>query len=85
MSIHSIIQRTTVPQLMSFKGQQKIVALTAYSAPFARILDTAVDMILVGDSTAMVAYNLPDTLSIRLNRWPPMALPSCAAPKKPAS
>lgn len=68
MSVHSTIQRTTVPQLMNFKGQQKIVALTAHSAPFARILDAAVDMILVGDSTAMVAYNLPDTLSITLEQ-----------------
>lgn len=68
MSVHSSIQRTTVPQLMSFKGKQKIVALTAHSAPFARILDAVVDMILVGDSTAMVAYDLPDTLSITLEQ-----------------
>src|SRR5690606_40269998 len=38
--------------------------LTAYIAPIARMLDDALDMILVGDSTAMVGYALPDTLSI---------------------
>src|SRR6185312_1041862 len=64
MSVHSRTQRVTVPQLMACKGSQKIAALTAYSAPIARLLDDALDMVLVGDSTAMVAYALPDTLSI---------------------
>src|SRR3546814_15730177 len=49
---------------MADKGQQKIAALTAYTAPFARLLDDALDMILIGDSTAMVGYGLPNTLSI---------------------
>lgn len=64
MSVHSQAQRVTVPQLMSFKGNRKIAALTAYIAPIARLLDESLDMILVGDSTAMVGYALPNTLSI---------------------
>lgn len=64
MSVHSQGQRVTVPQLVSFKGSRKIAALTAYTAPFARLLDEALDLILVGDSTAMVGYALPDTLSV---------------------
>ncbi|MER1966864.1 3-methyl-2-oxobutanoate hydroxymethyltransferase [Castellaniella sp. GW247-6E4] len=64
MSVHSQGQRVTVPQLMACKGESKIAALTAYIAPIARLLDEALDMILVGDSTAMVGYGLPDTLSI---------------------
>ncbi len=64
MSVHSHAQRVTVPQLMACKGVSKIAALTAYIAPIARLLDEALDMILVGDSTAMVGYGLPDTLSI---------------------
>ena len=64
MSVHTQAKRISVPQLMAYKGQKKIAALTAYSAPFARLLDEALDMILVGDSTAMVGYGLPDTLSI---------------------
>lgn len=64
MSVHSQAQRVTVPQLMSCKGKNKIVALTAYIAPMARLMDEYLDMILVGDSTAMVGYALPDTLSI---------------------
>lgn len=64
MSVHSQAKRISVPQLMGYKGQKKIVALTAYIAPFARLLDDALDMILIGDSTAMVGYALPNTLSI---------------------
>ncbi|NGM86589.1 3-methyl-2-oxobutanoate hydroxymethyltransferase [Parapusillimonas sp. SGNA-6] len=64
MSVHTHAKRISVPQLMAYKGEKKIAALTAYTAPFARLLDEALDMILVGDSTAMVGYGLPDTLSI---------------------
>jgi 3-methyl-2-oxobutanoate hydroxymethyltransferase len=68
MSVHSQAKRLSVPQLMAYKGQQKIAALTAYTAPFARLLDDALDMILIGDSTAMVGYGLPDTLSITVDQ-----------------
>ncbi|HEX7388207.1 MAG TPA: 3-methyl-2-oxobutanoate hydroxymethyltransferase [Castellaniella sp.] len=64
MSVHNQTQRVTVPQLMACKGSQKIAALTAYIAPIARLLDESLDLILIGDSTAMVGYALPDTLSI---------------------
>lgn len=64
MSVHSRATRLSVPRLMGYKGQQKIAALTSYSVPFARLLDDVLDMILIGDSTAMVAYGLPNTLSI---------------------
>ncbi|AEC21148.1 3-methyl-2-oxobutanoate hydroxymethyltransferase [Pusillimonas sp. T7-7] len=68
MSVHSQTKRISVPQLMQYKGQQKIAALTAYTAPFARLLDEVLDMILVGDSTAMVGYAMPDTLSITVDQ-----------------
>ena len=64
MSVHAEVRRISVPQLTAYKGQKKIAALTAYSAPIARLLDDHLDMVLVGDSTAMVAYGMPDTLSI---------------------
>lgn len=66
MSVQSVVKRITIPQLMACKGQRKIVALTAHSAPMARAIDPCVDFILIGDSTAMVAYGLPNTLSISL-------------------
>ncbi|MEY3739680.1 MAG: 3-methyl-2-oxobutanoate hydroxymethyltransferase, partial [Pseudomonadota bacterium] len=66
MSVQSVVKRITIPQLMTSKGQRKIVALTAHGAPMARAMDPHVDLILIGDSTAMVAYGLPNTLSISL-------------------
>ncbi|KAA0890752.1 3-methyl-2-oxobutanoate hydroxymethyltransferase [Pusillimonas sp. ANT_WB101] len=68
MSVHRQAKRISVPQLMAYKGERKIAALTSYSAPFARLLDEALDMILIGDSTAMVAYGLPDTLSFTVEQ-----------------
>ncbi|WP_353194080.1 3-methyl-2-oxobutanoate hydroxymethyltransferase [Pusillimonas noertemannii] len=68
MSIHTEVKRISVPQLMAYKGEQKIASLTAYSAPFARLLDEHLDMILIGDSTAMVGYDMPSTLAITLEQ-----------------
>lgn len=58
----------TIPQLRACKGQRKIVALTAHNVSTARIIDDYLDFILIGDSTAMVAYGLPNTLSISLEQ-----------------
>ena len=67
MSVHTDVKRLTIPQLQAMKGEQKIVSLTSYTAPFARILDEVCDFILIGDSTAMVGYDMPDTLSITVD------------------
>jgi 3-methyl-2-oxobutanoate hydroxymethyltransferase len=49
------------------KGE-RIVCLTAYDFPTARILDDAgVDLILVGDSAANVVYGMPTTLTIGMD------------------
>lgn len=56
---------TTVKLIKKKEKGEKIVALTAYDFPTARILDEAgVDLILVGDSAANVVYGKPTTLSI---------------------
>ena len=57
-----------MPQLVACKGQRKIVALTAHNYSTARIIDEYVDFVLIGDSTAMVAYGLPDTLTITVEQ-----------------
>lgn len=59
----------TVRQLLQFKAQRKqIVALTAWDFAFAEIIDRAgVDIILVGDSLAMVALGYENTLPLTLD------------------
>lgn len=57
-------KRQTVPGLVALKGQRPLVALTAYTAPMAQILDPHVDILLVGDSLGMVLYGEDSTLSV---------------------
>jgi 3-methyl-2-oxobutanoate hydroxymethyltransferase len=59
----------TVRQLLQFKAQGKrIVALTAWDFAIAEILDRAgVDIILVGDSLAMVTLGYENTLPLTLD------------------
>jgi 3-methyl-2-oxobutanoate hydroxymethyltransferase len=59
----------TVRQLLQFKAQGKqIVALTAWDFAIAEILDKAeLDIILVGDSLAMVALGYENTLPLTLD------------------
>jgi 3-methyl-2-oxobutanoate hydroxymethyltransferase len=60
----------TVRQLLQFKAQgRSIVALTAWDYAIAQILDAAgVDLILVGDSLAMVALGYENTLPLTLDQ-----------------
>jgi 3-methyl-2-oxobutanoate hydroxymethyltransferase len=59
-------QALTAPAIRSRKGSaEPLVMVTAYDAPGARIADDAgVDMILVGDSLAMVVLGYEDTLQV---------------------
>lgn len=53
------------PQGPSGPSERKIVMVTAYDAPTARVADDAgVDVILVGDSVAMVVLGYDDTLRV---------------------
>ena len=58
--------RMTVPQIRQCKGGKPLVALTAYSAPMASILDPYVDIFIVGDSVGMVLYGMESTLGVSL-------------------
>ena len=61
----------TVPAIRARKvrdGGEPLVMLTAYDAPGARVADEAgVDLILVGDSLAMVVLGYEDTLQVTID------------------
>lgn len=61
--------RLTAPDIAASKAQGKrLVAITAYDAPTARLAEQAgVDIILVGDSVGMVVLGLPDTLQVTMD------------------
>lgn len=62
----SVASRISAPMILRRKGEEKIVALTAYTAPVARAADAVADILLVGDSLGMVLYGLPSTLQVTL-------------------
>lgn len=64
LSPYSLPMRKTVPDIARRKGENNtpLVCLTAYTAPMAETLDPHCDILLVGDSIAMVLYGEPSTL-----------------------
>src|SRR5271168_9589 len=65
--------KITVPELLQRKSEvrnsatAKITCLTAYDYPTARLLDEAgVDVVLVGDSVAMVMLGYDSTLPLTI-------------------
>jgi 3-methyl-2-oxobutanoate hydroxymethyltransferase len=61
------MKRITVPEILARKRATPIVVLTCYTAPMARILDSHVDILLVGDSLGMVVYGMDSTLGVTLD------------------
>ncbi|HSQ98667.1 MAG TPA: 3-methyl-2-oxobutanoate hydroxymethyltransferase [Sphingomicrobium sp.] len=67
-------KRTTAPSIRarkvsdkdSFRTEQPIVMLTAYTMRMAQLLDPHCDMLLVGDSLGQVIYGLPSTIPVTL-------------------
>ena len=53
-------------KILAQKNQEKIICLTAYSFPMAKILDPICDIILVGDSLGMTIYGHDDTVDVTL-------------------
>ena len=60
------MKRVTAPDIAARKGKEPIVALTAYHAHTARIIDPYVDMLLVGDSLGMVMHGYETTVPVPL-------------------
>jgi 3-methyl-2-oxobutanoate hydroxymethyltransferase len=67
VSVQSPPKRLSVTQITARKGGDKIVCLTAYTAPVARLVDAACDLLLVGDSLAMTVYGFDSTLPVTLD------------------
>jgi 3-methyl-2-oxobutanoate hydroxymethyltransferase len=63
------VGRLTAPEVKAAKGTRSpLVAVTAYDAPTALLAEGGgVDIILVGDSVAMVVLGQPDTLSVTMD------------------
>ena len=63
--------KLTAPSVRSRKvrdGADPLVMVTAYDAPSARVVSAAgADLILVGDSVAMVVLGYDDTLQVTVN------------------
>ena len=59
-------KRVTAPDIAKRKGGAPIVALTAYHAHTARIIDPYVDFLLVGDSLGMVMHGYETTVPVPL-------------------
>jgi 3-methyl-2-oxobutanoate hydroxymethyltransferase len=59
-------KRVTAPDIAKRKGGAPVVALTAYHAHTARIIDPYVDMLLVGDSLGMVMHGYETTVPVPL-------------------
>ena len=64
----TMTKRVTVPDIVAAKGKRKLTEMTAYDYPTALWVDqSGIDMILVGDSLAMVVLGHEDTLSITMD------------------
>ncbi|MGH9440999.1 MAG: 3-methyl-2-oxobutanoate hydroxymethyltransferase [Thermoanaerobaculia bacterium] len=58
----------SVRDIAEKKGHERIVMLTAYDAPSAKLLDEAgVDVLLVGDSVEMAVYGESSTLTAQMD------------------
>lgn len=59
--------KLTVKSIQQMKGKEKIVAITAYDALWARMVDPYVDLVLVGDSVGNTMLGYEDTVSVTLD------------------
>ncbi|HHX38645.1 MAG TPA: 3-methyl-2-oxobutanoate hydroxymethyltransferase [Armatimonadetes bacterium] len=68
MSVTQQRPRVTVPRVVEMKARgEKVVMVTAYDTPTARLADEAgVDLLLVGDSLGMVALGYESTIPVTM-------------------
>ncbi|MDQ0314370.1 3-methyl-2-oxobutanoate hydroxymethyltransferase [Amorphus orientalis] len=66
MSATAKTKAITVPDIVARKSGEKLVSLTAYTTPVAKLADRHCDIVLVGDSVGMVMHGLKSTLDVTL-------------------
>lgn len=66
MSAHAKQKRLTTASIRQMKGEARIVCLTAYTTPIARLLDPHCDLLLVG-ILGMVLYGMDTTVGVTLD------------------
>ena len=59
------MKKISLTDLQNKKG--KLVCLTAYTAPIAKLIDKFTDIILVGDSLGPVLYGFKSTRDVTLD------------------
>ena len=57
----------TPHQIKSMKSKQRVVMLTAYDFPMAKLMDDIVDIILIGDSLGMVVLGYENTTKVTMD------------------
>ena len=62
------MKKQTVTSIQKAKGVKKLTMITAYDALFAKLFDSEVDFILVGDSLNMSFAGKSDTLSATMDQ-----------------
>lgn len=67
MSAQGKQKRLTTASIRAMKGADRVVCLTAYTTPIARLLDPHCDLLLVGDSLGMVLYGMETTVGVTLD------------------
>jgi 3-methyl-2-oxobutanoate hydroxymethyltransferase len=73
-------KQLTAPDIRAAKGSRRLAMITAYDFPSARLVEEAgADMILVGDSLAMVVLGRADTLSVTMEEMLHHTRPVAAA------
>jgi 3-methyl-2-oxobutanoate hydroxymethyltransferase len=75
MSVSAAVKSLSSVDIARMKGRTPIVALTAYHAQTARLIDGIVDVILVGDSLGMVMHGMDTTVPVTMEM---MILHGCA-------
>ena len=58
--------KKNILKIVKTKNKKRLVCLTAYSRPIAKILDKYCDIVLVGDSVATAMYGMKNTHQVSL-------------------